>query len=78
MRTAVAVLAVVLGCTAALAQDLSTNFKVRAYGCGDVQRARPFCNAQPANCSAVLSCIVADMLSCLWPTSGFESTLGCT
>ena len=32
MRTAVAALAVVLGCTAALAQDLSTNFKVTTCG----------------------------------------------
>lgn len=28
MRTAVAALAIVLSCTSALAQDLSTNFKV--------------------------------------------------
>lgn len=41
MRTAVAALAVVLGCSAALAQDLSTNFKVRAYGCPGLQHALP-------------------------------------
>jgi len=40
MRTAVAVLAVVLGCTAAMAQDLSTNFKVSYQALG-VHAGRP-------------------------------------
>ncbi len=49
MRAAVAALVVVLGCTAVLAQDLSTNFKVRVSECGWLQHGHLFCIVQAAS-----------------------------
>ena len=56
MRTAVAALAVVLGCSAALAQDLSTNFKVRTSEYRALHHGLPLCSAYTAITSGCAEC----------------------